>query len=70
MFHDLFFLRLLRVVSYERVFLNCKAHPGKVWGHAQLARSALSDASVRRERHENVMSSVMGHCPKRCSTEE
>src|SRR5438105_683929 len=57
------FFRRLREQAYRkcamRVFSHCKAHPGRVWGHA------LSDASIRRKRHENVMSIVMSNSLKR-----
>ncbi len=35
----------------------------QVAGHAQLRRLALSGTSIRRKRHESVMSSVMGSGP-------
>src|SRR5258708_13468644 len=42
----------------RRAFPHSKAHPGRVWGHA------LSDSSVRRKRHESVMSNVNGQWPE------
>jgi hypothetical protein len=61
------FFRRLREQVYRkcamRVFPHCKAHLGRVWGY-QLTRLALSGASIRRKRHENVMSIVMSNSLK------
>src|SRR5258708_6169928 len=45
-------------LSPRPAFVGCGATP-------QLARLALYGASISRKRHENVMSSVMGHGPTR-----
>ena len=63
------FFRRLREQEYRkcamRVFPHCTAHLGRVWGHAQLTRLALSGASIRRKRNENVMSIVKSNSVKR-----
>jgi hypothetical protein len=50
-------------VSWERAFLNSKALPAGWEATAQLKRLALSATSIRRERHESVMSIVMEGTP-------
>jgi hypothetical protein len=50
-----------RTKPTKRAFPHSKAHLGSVGATPQLRRLALSDASIRRKRHENVMSSVMGN---------
>jgi hypothetical protein len=52
-------------ISNPRAFPHSKALPVGCEATAQLRRLALSDTSIRRKRHESVMSSVMESAPNR-----
>jgi len=55
----------------RRVFPHAMAHPAGFGTTPQLTRLALSaPKSIRRKRHESVMSSVMGSGLKVCYTDE
>jgi hypothetical protein len=60
--------RLLKIlqtfIHLKRAFPHSKAPSAGFWTTPQLTRLALSSTSIRRKRHESVMSIVMGSGPK------